>query len=216
MDSDVSFPMAEMDDLAKGNIAPEVLRRAFTRYVVEEASPNKSMLNFLLRRLGTQGDCFAVATCASLLNTHPEFTYTVARYFDDLGFDSEIEEAVDKAMRHVTSATYPFQRYQLLWWLREATDEIGESLLSVVRQLATSEASPEYVRSVAVEVLGHFGGHSDMEEIEALYKKVTGELNRAQLLSCLKRLEKGRRNSIAARVSSDPGWLGRAAKLVRA
>jgi len=117
MAADVSLPMAEVDDLASGNIEPEVLHRAFESFVVKQGTPNKSMLNFLLRRLGSQKDDFGVAACAKLLDTHPEHTPSIMRYLQDLSAPDEREPVVEGALMSRTSAIYPYQRYLLLDWL---------------------------------------------------------------------------------------------------
>jgi hypothetical protein len=215
MAADVSLPMAEVDDLASGNIEPEVLHRAFESFVVEHGTPNKSMLNFLLRRLGSQKDDFGVAACAKLLDTHPEYTPSIMRYLQDLSAPDELERVVEGALMSRTSAIYPYQRYLLLDWLNRNAQEVSDSMLAIVRQIAFRPESPEYVQAVAYRLVGQFGTHSDLDEIEARFKSTTEPLKRAQLLCNLRRLEKGRRNGLAARVGRDDGWVGRAASLTR-
>lgn len=215
MAGDVSLPMAAIDDLVgDGEIDAEVLRRAFTAFVVERKSPNKSMLNYLLRRLGAQGDNFAVSECAKRLATNPEFTPSMAFYFQELDSPDELEAKIVDALRDETGAIYPYQRYLLLdWWARNAST-LTDDALAIVRQLATRPESPQYVRAVAFQILGLFGTHADLDVIEDGYKSATDPLVRAQLLCCLRRLEKSRRNGLAARVRNDDGALGWAAAWV--
>lgn len=216
MAADVSLPMAQVDDLATGEIEPEVLHRAFETFVVKQSEPNKSMLNFLLRRLGSQKDDFGVDECERRLRTHPEHTSSIVRYFQDLEKPDTLESVIARAISNQTSAIYPYQRYLLLEWLKRNAPELTESMLDIVRQLAFRPESPGYVQAVAYELLGRFGTHADLDEVEARFKSTSEPLARAQLLCCLRRLEKGRRNGLAARVGRDHGWVGRAASFVRA
>lgn len=216
MAADVSLPMAQIDDLAGGEIEAEVLHRAFESFVVRQDSPNKSMLNFLLRRLGSQKDDFGVEECERRLKTHPEHTSSIARYLHDLDMAEQLESVVANAIQDQTSAIYPYQRYLLLEWLNANASELTDSMLDKVRALAFRPESPGYVQAVAYELLGRFGTHADFDEIETRFKSTSEPLARAQLLCCLRRLEKGRRNSLAGRVGEDDGWVGRAASFVRA
>jgi hypothetical protein len=216
MSSDVSLPMTAIDDLAgDAQIDPVVLHRSFESYVVKQQQPNKSMLNFLLRRLGKQGDDFAVEECGRRLTSNPEHTPSIALYFQDLERPEELEPNIVAALLHETSAIYPYQRYLLLDWLARNAASLREPTLDIVRELAVRPESPLYVQAVAFQLLGSFGGHSDLDEIEARFKRTSDSLRRAQLLSCLGRLEKGRRNGLAARVAKEPGWVGRAVEMVR-
>ena len=215
MAADVSLPMAAIDDLVGENIETEVLHRAFDAFVIRVDSPNKSMLNFLLGHLGRQGDDFAVDECARRLGTHPERTPSIARYFQNLERPGELESIVVAALSTETGAIYPYQRYLLLDWLNRNADSLTEESVAVVRQLSFRAESPHYVQATARRLLGRFGTHSDLEEIETLFKSTSEPLQRAQLLCCLQGLEKSRRNGIAARVDADKGWVGRAAAFVR-
>lgn len=215
MTADVSLPMSEIDDLAGGTIEPEVLHRAFDVFVVKKADPNKSMLNFLLRRLGSQVDDFGVDECRRRLGTHPEHSPSIARYFQDLGIPDRLESLVSEVLADRSSAIYPYQRFLLLDWLSRNVEQLSEPTLDVVRQLAFRPESPSYVQAVACELLGRFGVDSDLDEIEARFKSTSESLRRAQLLCCLRGLEKSRRNGLAARVGKEHGWVGLAADFVR-
>jgi hypothetical protein len=216
MSGDVSLPMQAIDDLAtQGEIDTVVLHRAFEEFVVNEPAPNKSMLNFLLRRLGKQKDPMAVTECARRLETNPELTPSIALYFQELRDPDHLEQVCREALESETGAIYPYQRYLLLDWLARNATSLQQMTLGVIRQLAMRPESPRYVRAVALQLLGRFGHYSDLDEIETLFKSATDPLLRAQLLSSLSRQEKGRRNGLAARASKEPGLVGRAAAMVR-
>lgn len=216
MSGDVSLPMVAIDDLVgEADTNPVVLRRAFKKFVIDKQAPNKTMLHWLLRRLAGQGDDFAVDECSRRLATNPEHTQYVAEYFEALKEPDRLKKAILDALHHETSAIYPYQRYLLLNWLVRNSPSLNESELTVIRLLATRPESPPYVQAVAFQLLGMFGDHGDLEDIESAFKATTESLQRAQLLCCLSRLEKSRRNALAGRVGNDREWVGRAAQLVR-
>lgn len=216
MAGDVSLPMVAIDDLVgDAETNPVVLRRAFKKFVIDKKRPNKTMLHWLLRRLAGQGDRFAVEECARRLETNPEHTQFVAEYFEALGQPDELHEIVVEALRTETGAIYPYQRYLLLTWMIRNSHALTDSDLTVVRLLATRPESPPYVQAVAYQLLGMFGDHGDLESIEGSFKAATDQMERAQLLCCLSRLEKSRRNALAGRVGNDKEWVGRAVRLVR-
>jgi hypothetical protein len=214
MAADVSLPMVQIDGMT-GEIGVALLHRAFDEFIAGNSQPNRSMLNFVLRRLGKRGDDHAVAECGRLLESNPEHTGSIALYFEELGDPSRLEENVTAALGSETGAIYPHQRYLLLKWLGRNIAEASDSTLHVLRDLAGKGGGPDHVRAVATELLGRFGESSDLEEIETRYRAATDPLERAQLLCCLGRLEPSRRNGLAARVADAPDLLGRAANLAR-
>lgn len=216
MAGDVSLPMGDIDSLAgDAEIEPAVLRRAFDAFVTQQRQPNRSMLNFILRRLGRQGDSFAVPECGERLLSNPEFTSSVILYFQELNEPADVEQTILNALQHETSAIYPYQRFLLLDWLNRNAANVSSACLSIVRSLAMRPESPFYVRAVAWELLGRHGTHSDLDEIIARYRSTPDPFVRSQFLCCLLRLEKSRRNGLASRAAKDTGWVGRAARLVR-
>ncbi len=216
MAGDVSLPMVAIDDLFGGKLEAAVLHRAFDTFVVWRKVPNKSMLNFLLGHLGHQRDGYAVEECGRRLTSNPERTPSIARYFERLEQGERLEPLIAEALVSHTAAIYPYQRYLLLDWLRRNMTQLLEETLVIVRQLAFRATEPPYVQAMALELLGRFGTHADFDQIEERFKSTAEPLRRAQLLCCLRGLEKSRRNGLAARVGGEGGWVGRAAAYARA
>jgi Reverse transcriptase (RNA-dependent DNA polymerase) len=215
MTGDVSLPMIAIDDLFGGKLEAAVLHRAFDTYIVRHKNPNKSMLNFLLGRLGCQRDDYAVEECVRRLASNPERTPSIARYFERLKQGERLEPLIAEALASQTAAIYPYQCYLLLDWLRRSMAQLAEETLAIVRQLAFRPESPPYVQAMGLELLGRFGTHADIDQIEERFKSTSEPLRRAQLLCCLRGLEKSRRNGLAARVDGEGGWVGRAASFTR-
>jgi hypothetical protein len=218
LESDPSVPVSVVDDLAGADpykIDPKVIRRAFRRFVVRSASPDRTMRRFLLRRLAALNDDTAVDYCATLILTNPEASTEVLRYFEDLPELNRFERTLVSVLRNKDLNMYPYQQYLVLdWFWRNATG-LKKPTLKTVRLLAFDGNTPVYVRIVAIALLGRFGDYSDLESIASLFAKSSDPLERAQLLCSLGRLEKGRRNALLGRVRDEKPWVDRAVALVR-
>src|SRR6266699_4898848 len=85
--SEESVPVSVIDDLVNAEpdaMDPEVIRRAFRRFVIDTQTPNRSMFRYLLHRLGAARDAFAVDYCDRRLRSGPEDASTILRYFEAL------------------------------------------------------------------------------------------------------------------------------------
>ena len=72
-----------------------------------------------------------------------------------------------------------------------------------------------WLRTAARSVLGQEGDQSDLEAIEGSYDTIFGDLERADLVDALARMETSRRNAFLGRVSSDGELVSRAVRRVR-
>ena len=64
-------------------------------------------------------------------------------------------------------------------------------------------------------VLGSSGNEADLDNIENNYTAVATELERAEIIAALERLETGRRNSFYNKVKSDGDLVRRAVDSIR-
>lgn len=218
MQTDPSVPVSVIDDLANAepnSMDPKVIRRAFRKFVVKSSSPNQTMRRFVLRRLAALQDDTAVDYCSQLIIDHPESSTEVLRYFEDLGDARRFETAVVKVLRNTDLSMYPYQRYLVLEWLWRNSSRLRSQTVAVVRHLSFDGNSPQFVRAVALALLGKFGDHADLERLAGLFGKTSDPLERAQLLCSLPRLEKSRRNALLGRVKDEQPWVDRAVRFVR-
>jgi len=218
VENDPSVPVSVVDDLANAEpnaMGAGVIRRAFRKFVLRSASPNRTMRRFILRRLAALNDDTAVDYCADLIISSPETTTEVLRYFEDLKEPKRFEKGLVTLLKDKDLSMYPYQQYLVLNWLWRNTHTLRRSTMGAVRSLAADGNAPQYVRAVATALLGKFGDHSDVENIAALFSRSSDPLERAQLLCSLVNLEKGRRNAILARVKTQKPWVDRASRLVR-
>jgi hypothetical protein len=211
-------PMVEIDALVALNpdeIDDALLHRAYTEYVVEAERFHPTMFKFLLGKMARRGDEYAVSHAGGVLGTRPELTYAVLTYLQRLGKPWRFEKIVARALRADTGAIYPYQRYLLLDWLRRNIETLDAGTLQIARTMAFNTRSPRFLQASARLLLGNAGGQADLERLVKLYQASTDELERAQALCCLERLEKGRRNSLAGRARREGPWVRWAADRIR-
>ena len=215
---DPSIPVSVVDDLANAEpskMSTAVMRMAFTKFVLEEDRPNKTMRNYLLRRLASRGDDMAVQYCSQLILNDPETTTVVLRYFQDLGDTRRFEKVIRKALTSKDLDMYPYQRYLLLDWLWRNCERLTSQTVKAIRAVAQDGNVSAFVQTYSRALLGRFGDYADLERIAGAYGTSSDPLERAQLLCCLARLERGKRNTLLGRARDQKPWLDRAVKLVR-
>lgn len=214
---EASVPASVIDDLVNAepdSMNPEVFHRAFERFVIERPAPNPTMFRYLLRRFAGSLDHYAVEYCSEHLSRRPEIAPEVLRYFEDLDAPGALEVPLRKALSHRELAMYPFSRFLILSWLHRHGSSRARTL-KAVRGQAFGFESPDYVRAAARRVLGRLGDDSDLDKMAVLLASSREPLERAQLLCCLYRLEKGRRNALAGRLRTERPWGARAAAYVK-
>jgi hypothetical protein len=213
-----SVPVSVIDDLINADphrMDPEVLRRAWKKFVVGVDQPNRSIFRYLLRRFAAAGDPIAVDYCSPRLRSHPDALPEILRYFEDLD-DAKLEVPVATALGSKDLNPYPYSRYLLLDWLRRNRPKLRVATLRTLRDQAFGGEHPTYVHAAARAVLAELGDHSDLDRLAALLPGTSEPFARAQLLCTLTRLEKGRRNTLAGRLRNEKPWGRRASAYVRA
>jgi hypothetical protein len=215
---DPSVPASVIDELADAEptrMSPAVMRTAFRKFVLEDERPSKTMRNYLLRRLAARNDDTAVGYCSDLIRQAPDTSSVVLRYFADLDDTRRFEPILRRVLKDKDLAMYPYQQYLVLDWIWRHCGRVGAHTVRAIRDIAQDGATPSFLAAYANALLGTFGDYSDLERIASLYAKSTDPLERAQLLSSLSRLERGKRNALLGRARDQKPWLDRAAKLVR-
>jgi hypothetical protein len=215
---EASVPVSVIDDLINAEpqaMDPEVIRRAFKQYVLDARSPNQSMLRYLLRRFAAIESDHAVDYASSRIRSNPESAPEILRYFADLEDPRSLEVPVAAALSSSELEPYPYSRFLLLGWLRRNSRTLRKPTLRAVRKQAFQPEHPDYVRTAAFAVLGHAGEHSDLDQIAALLASTQNPLHRAQLMLCLRTLERSRRNALLGRVGRELPWGPRVKLLLR-
>lgn len=190
----------------------EVIRETFKTYFINGTDDkfDKTLFHFLINRLIVENDSVAFDYCLANFEKHPEETSYFLKYsksFD--GWDIEVMDLPKKMQEFLIGflsskeAVYDYQNYQILMWFIENVTEMPEDLIKLCRQYAFDNNRPYYLRSAARSILGNFGNTADIEKIEDQLTHIVSDFERAELLCCLSKMEKGKRNALLGRVAKD-------------
>lgn len=211
--------VAQADDLLEeiGDETPiSVLQEAFQKYFIDSDGEefDKTLFRFLVNRLGSSKDDYALEYCLELLEIHPEETQTILRYIKSLEAISKTENSILDFIKSDNSV-YPYQVYEILRWFSEYSTEPTENLISIARKIAFDRSQPQYLKSVSRKLIGNFGTSADLERLELLYTEIDNEKEKSEIICCLKNMEITRRNGFLARARNDGELIRRAVELVR-
>jgi reverse transcriptase-like protein len=203
--------------IEKKGISPptEMLRTAYETYFIEASTDfNKTLFRYLLNRLGVAEDDFAVEHALSLLRDHPEETAPILEYARRAVSTAEIEvDLVDFLASG--DAVYAYQQYQILAWRLLRDDPLSDEFLSIAREMMASSNIPPYLRSAARMLLAKFGTDADIDDIASSYSEASADFERAELVCCLYRMEKSRRNALLGQAKKDGFFASAAVSLVK-
>jgi len=195
----------------------DIIRAAYQKYFIDTdpSKFDKTLFHFLLKRLCSFHDKFAFPHVFEVLAIHPEETQAVLDYVGDV---STAQESDPYLLSIIDSdrAVYPYQLYQIVQWRNTLLVDPSIDLLSYIRKIIFERPIPLYLRSVCREFLAKWGSPADLERLIEGLQAASSDIEKAELICCLRRIEIGRRNSIISRVASEGEFPSRAARLVRA
>ncbi|MEX2206371.1 MAG: RNA-directed DNA polymerase [Myxococcota bacterium] len=192
-----------------------ILERAFRENfsISESDSFDKSLFHYLLGRLAATGSKVAVPYCLEALQTRPEETGSILRYFSDLDLELPELNSLTQYMESI-EAIYDYQLYQLLRWFTEGRLH-SERVLRLARRWAFDRNRDPWLRDYSISYLGMFGEQSDLDAIEGRYLELASELEKATYVAALQRMEVSRRNAFYSRASGDGPLVERAIELAK-
>lgn len=187
----------------------EIVKETMSTYFINAKDElfDKTLFHFLINRLIELKESFALDYCLSILVEHPEETEYILKYSKSF---TESEEDVatlikmsERLLEFLVSedAVYDYQAYQILEWMRANLKLPSEKLLTVARAYAFENNKPYYLRSVARNILGDFGNHADIDRLEECIQASAADTEIAELVCCVSKMEKARRNSFLGRLS---------------
>jgi hypothetical protein len=194
---------------------PEVLERAFRDNfsVPPNQEFDKTLLHYLLTRLGRTKSRIAIPFCLSLLRHRPDETEAALRYFNEIELsDRQIHSLLQYAGS--VDAIYDYQLYQIVRWFWEQ-NAFPEKLLELCRRWAFDRNRDPWLRSYCIAISGKVGDDSDLETIESQYTATLTEPQKAECVMALARLERGRRNAFYGRVKGDGDLVAAAIRFVK-
>ena len=92
----------------------------------------------------------------------------------------------------------------------------SDELLPFVRRLIYHSSAPNYVKSAAKEVVAAVGTGADLERFEQDFGEADSDLQRAEMVCLIRRIERQRRNAFLGRVRDEGQLTGFALRWVRA
>jgi hypothetical protein len=194
--------------------APAVLEQAFRdNFGNAEGGFNKTLLHYLLTRLGKVKSCIAVSHAIELLQQRPEETKQVLRYLREAEVTGTEEQTI---ISYISSAEaiYDYQLFQIVTWF-SSRNSFPTELVQLCRVWSFDKNRDLWLRTAARSVLAEAGDQSDLESIESSYESFPGDLERADIVNALARMETGRRNSFFGRIISDGELVNRAVRMIK-
>lgn len=202
-----------MDEQA-GDWPTEVLERVLKERIEPDLrTANKSLLHFVLNRLGSARNLSALSICGELLTLRPEETDWVLRYVSRCaGWDTLIEPLQGV----LTQSPYDYQRYQIVQWLCLNPEfDPGGEIKNQIHVMASSRANPSFLQSAARRYLAIHGRQSDWDMISQQYSSATNHYERAEIIFSIRRMEPVRRNGLYGGWKTDGVYERRAVDWVK-
>ncbi|MDB4875119.1 MAG: hypothetical protein JWM41_1565 [Gemmatimonadetes bacterium] len=217
--TDPYFSLWEAEELIAANPdgAPiEIMQSIYTQHIVEGNADDfdKTLFHFLLTRFRNASDDFAFPHCLTLLAVQPQETAPILRYVAVTAPPSAVDAMLVAFLRSPDNV-YWYQVHQIISWRTSVTTTPSTDFVAYVREVAFNLAAPSFVRSTAREFVARFGSSADIDRLEEALSAAVSDLERAELVCAIRRMEPGRRNSILARMKDESFLVTNAVALVR-
>lgn len=203
----------EADEILKADprqLPLAVIRYAFDRNFISTGSRfDKSLFHFILNRLGWARDRYALEYSFLALVDHPEETENLLAYLSRVASADELQNRLVTFLQ-AEDAVYRYQNYLVVKWLAEEVRKPSAQLMELTRQLAYDGNAGWEVSAWARVVLGRFGEQNDLEDLAAAYSETRDEVESAEIICNLRKMEVVRRNTLFAQVRGDGEMVRRA------
>lgn len=194
---------------------PEILERAFSEHFAEATGRkfDSTLYHYLLVRLGKVGSREAISYSLDLLRNRPEETEDILAYFSQVRLEpGELSELI--AFAGSDEAIYDYQLYQILRWFYDL--KINETdVIKLCRSWISDHNRDASLRSYALAYVGAFGPGTELTDFEESYSEAETELERADRVAAVSRMERGRRNAFYARVAGHGKLVARAVAVAK-
>jgi hypothetical protein len=197
----------EIDQLIRdepARIPVAVIREAFDTFISshETVGFDKSVFHFLLNQLARVGDKHALTRLRPLLSSHPQETSFILKYVRRVSAEREFEADLAGFVRTQQSAVYEAQRVMIFAWWAEA-ETVPATAVELARQVAFAPGASAILRATARGVLAAQAEVADLERLEREYEQSRDDLEKAQIICCLRRMERSRLRAFMGRVRGD-------------
>ena len=206
---------AQLTIETRDDLPPEVLERAFTKYFAG-TSPipfEKTLFHYLLNRLAQASSRITVSYCMKALTDRPEETPHILKYLARVALQKREVKALG-AFLVSPAAMYDYQVYEILKWLFDEKKGSSEAI-AFCRQAVQDHNRDIWLRSYALAYLGKFGRIEDLQLIESLYSRCSSDMERADCVMAMMKMEPGKRNAFYGAAQRDGALTARAIALAK-
>ena len=194
----------------------KVLEETFRSYFLENSltSFDKSLFHYLLNRLAYAKSDFALDYCLGIFDKHPEETDAILKYITKLEQQADCLNYIVEFLNS-SLATYTYQNYLFLKWINESFDKLDDTVLKEIRKFAKSHIEEKYLQSELNRLFGKFGNIADIENIFSNYSNCESELDRAETIMNIRRMESSKRNQFFSTVKDEGELIEIAIKYIK-
>ncbi len=181
----------------------------FREYLLDKKVKfNKTIFRYVIHRLADTKSNIAIDYCLDVLVEHPEETEDVLRYLSAIAVR---DEQLGKLLAYMKSqdALYDYQLYQIVSWFFERKT-CPPTLLSLCLDWARNKNKAPWLRTYSIALLGLFGARAELDMIRGLYSVASTDIEKAEIVIALKRLETSQRNAFYNQVIADGELIKRA------
>lgn len=211
------LPSWEVDEILESREGPppEILERAFQEHFAAAGDDrfNKTVFRYLLTRLGKARSNVAVEYCLDAIRTRPEETAPILRYFAGVHL-SDAQSTALVAFMGSPDAQYDYQLYQFVRWLYVENLQ-SDPAAALCRDWAFDQNRSTWLRSYCVAYLGEHGDASDLDNLEESLSEAHTAVEKADIISAIRKMEVSRRNATYGRAEAEDGLAARAVRFCK-
>lgn len=183
------------------------------RFTIVDTDFDKTLLHYLLTRLAAVRSIVAVKYCLQMIHDRPDEMDYVLKYLRSVDLDDSDISDITSFMSS-DEAIYDYQLYQIVRWFVDI-HRLPNELVSLCRRWAFDRNREPWLRTYSLLVLGRTGNDADLDRMEESYNTAPTKCEKAEIVTCLGRLEKSRRNRFYGKVKNDSDLILRAIELAK-
>ena len=183
------------------------------RFTITDADFDKTLLHYLLTRLAAVRSTVAVKYCLQMIHDRPDEMEYALKYLRNVQLDDSDISDITSFMSS-NEAIYDYQLYQIVRWFADI-NRLPNELVSLCRRWAFDRNRQPWLRTYSLLVLGRAGNEADLESMEEGYNTALTKCEKAEIVTCLERMEKSRRNGFYGKVKNDSDLVLRAIELAK-
>jgi hypothetical protein len=135
--------------------------------------------------------------CLTRFKEQPQETLDILDYFRSIRLNGDQEAQLLDFAEHDQNV-YDYQTYEILRFLSSPEIVDVPRVLSIAGRFAFGHEAAPYVAAWARHLLGLYGTHADLDALLQIYPAARNDLERAEIICDVRRMELARRNAFFA------------------